>query len=242
MLVARSSADRSLVREAHPSGGWVTTFIGMHHRQLPIGEAPPDASAPVAFLVEQGSGYIVRPHFHAVNQFQVFIAGSGRFGRQGFVSPAVHYAAAHTPYGPIVAGPEGFAYLTLRDGFDPGPRYMPESRQFLRSQRGGAPRLPATIAPVRRGDSCCAVFDLQPNGPGAWSLMVSGHARLDVPDSNVGSGQFWVVLDGSLEIDNKTFPVRSCFHRAGGLPPPIARAGAAGLWLLVLQYPRKTVP
>src|SRR3546814_2583395 len=52
-----------------------------------------------------------------------------------FRSVSVHYANAHTPYGPIRAEAEGLHYFTLRDDFDPGARFMPGARPELKPVR-----------------------------------------------------------------------------------------------------------
>ncbi len=51
----------------------------------------------------------------------------------------VHFTGAHTAYGPIKASPDqGVWYFTLRNGFDPGARFMtmPENRIALRTVPG----------------------------------------------------------------------------------------------------------
>ena len=40
-----------------------------------------DNNLPQGFLVKQPGGSITKPHFHEHNQFQVFVGGSGRFGK-----------------------------------------------------------------------------------------------------------------------------------------------------------------
>ena len=87
---------------------------------------------PQGFLVEQPPGSVTPPHFHETDQFQVFVGGSGRMGKQQANPVAVHYAGGHTPYGPIAAGNDGVQYFTLRRRWDPGAKYMPASRDRLR--------------------------------------------------------------------------------------------------------------
>jgi len=84
---------------------------------------------PQSFVVEaRGAGAFNRVHFHAVDQYQVFVGGTGRVGRSRFLPALVHYVDAFMPYGPIESGPEGYVYVTLRPAADPGARYMPERR------------------------------------------------------------------------------------------------------------------
>src|SRR5258706_4586143 len=98
---------------------WRTDFIGL----------PSDGEVknqPQAFLIEMTPNETIVPHFHEVDQFQVFVAGGGGLGRNNDVAHpiAVHYADHHTGYGPINAGPQGFSYFTLRAKTDSGAIYL----------------------------------------------------------------------------------------------------------------------
>ena len=86
-----------------------------------------DNALPQGFLVQQPPGSVTPPHFHEVNQFQVFVGGNGRMGKRPAGPVTVQYANGHTPYGPIVAGEQGVTYFTLRAAWDPGAKYMPKS-------------------------------------------------------------------------------------------------------------------
>src|SRR4051794_30692220 len=81
---------------------------------------------PQGFLLEiptpQG---VITPHFHRVDQFQVFVAGSGMIGKHPIAPVTVHYSDGYTPYGPIVAGPEGITFFNLRSSGDSGQHEMP---------------------------------------------------------------------------------------------------------------------
>lgn len=94
-----------------------------------------DNGLPQGFLVEQPPGSVTKPHFHEVNQFQVFVGGAGRLGKYAAGPLTVQYAGAHSPYGPIEAGNGGVIYFTLRAAWDPGAKYMPQSRDKLRRGR-----------------------------------------------------------------------------------------------------------
>ncbi|MGO8140917.1 hypothetical protein AB9F34_33105, partial [Rhizobium leguminosarum] len=63
-------------------------------------------------------------HFHIVDQFQVFIAGSGTIGRDEVRLVTVHYADHNTGYGPLIASEQGLSYLTLRSKTDAGLVYL----------------------------------------------------------------------------------------------------------------------
>src|SRR5262245_18405605 len=85
----------------------VVDFIG-GHQQLDVN--------PQGFLVDvHQPDYVIKPHFHLVDQFQVIVSGGGTFGRHHPITAgSLHYADAYTPYGPIVAGEKGLAFFTLR--------------------------------------------------------------------------------------------------------------------------------
>lgn len=70
------------------------------------------AEVPQLLLVEQEiPGSQILPHFHTIDQFQVFVDGSGRLGSHVVDPIAIHYTNGYTGYGPIVAGENGF-YIT----------------------------------------------------------------------------------------------------------------------------------
>ena len=88
---------------------------------------------PQAFLVHQQPGWVLRTHYHQQEQFQVVVRGGGSLGRHRLKALSVHYASRESGYGPLIAGPDGLDYLTLRSCADPGAQYLPESRQNMRS-------------------------------------------------------------------------------------------------------------
>ena len=99
---------------------WRTDFIG----EVKYGEIVP---RPQVFLVEMRPGETILPHYHAVDQFQIFVAGSGSLVRNQAANPVtVHYVDHHTGYGPVSAGAQGLSYFALRPKTDSGPVYLHE--------------------------------------------------------------------------------------------------------------------
>lgn len=90
--------------------------------------------SPTVFLAEQPPNYKLEPHFHRQNQFQLFVAGSGSMGPIRTDPVTVHYAGAYTGYGPLVAGPEGVQYFTIRPVFDTG--FIPATQAREKMLRG----------------------------------------------------------------------------------------------------------
>ena len=120
-------------RKVVTSGGtgaqyWRTNFLGKR------GDGQLSEDQPQAFLVEMSANETIVPHFHEVDQFQIFVAGSGGMGRNAAAPLVVHYADHHTGYGPINAGPQGYSYFTLRAKSDPGAHYLhkPGYRDLLK--------------------------------------------------------------------------------------------------------------
>lgn len=218
------------------------------------GAAEPDAAAlqPVAYLVEQPPHATVDAHFHRVNQFQVAVAGSGTIGRHPLAPVAVHFADAFSAYGPIRAGEEGLQYLTLRNGYDPGARYLPAARKELVAQ--AKPRLDrgealaqetappaAPLPPVALANLVRAVEPVlrnQPGGPAGWRHRLPPGADITGPDPAAGGGQFWVVVAGSLAWPGQSaLPPVSVVFVGPEEPPLHGMAGPGGLEMLLLQFP-----
>lgn len=205
-----------------------------------------------AFLVEQDPNWVTPPHFHLEEQFQVIVRGHGTIGRHQVKPLCVHYAAPQTGYGPIVAGPEGVSYLTLRKAGDSGAWYLhkPGSRERMqpglkREQQHGAPadmvdaaalaglassEVEALIAP--RDDGLAA--HLVRIAPGQSHTLTAAHDH---------GGRFYVVTQGSTEIAGGQ--ARSRAHSlavafASADEQPTLRAGEGGAEVLVLQFPLQT--
>jgi hypothetical protein len=122
------------------------------------GGTDPELS-PTMFLVEQPPNVLLRAHFHAQNQFQLFVGGSGRIGSHPIRPLTVHYAGAYTGYGPLSSGPEGIAYFTIRAVFETGAFYMPESREKM--IRGPKRQLTSDPVPPADEASLAALTDVQ---------------------------------------------------------------------------------
>ena len=59
---------------------------------------------------------IIKPHFHGVSMFHIFIAGSGTVGNRGQkLEPLmVQFKDHHTAYGPVTADDQALSFVTLR--------------------------------------------------------------------------------------------------------------------------------
>jgi hypothetical protein len=232
---------------------------GRRHLVLPNGTgywrnglitAPPDAAvspaaqgapAPQAFLVEQDPGTTIEPHFHQENEFQVVVEGNGFLGRQAVEPVRVHYAGANTGYGPVIAGPKGLSYFTLRARSDPGAQFLPGARD--RMPKGPKrhllarawPPLPAADLGANGGSEAMELWESQPDGIGAWVLRVAPNRAASVP-SLASASRYLLVIGGALVMNGERLPRFAAIFISNHETPALC-AAEEGLELLVLQFP-----
>jgi len=196
--------------------------------------------APQAFLVEQDPGTLIEPHFHLQDEFQVMVGGSGSLGRHAVQPVSVHYAGAHTGYGPITAGSDGLDYFTLRARMDTGAQFLPGARDKM--QRVPKRHLlsplvhPSELSHLARPE-LVTLIEPQADGIAAWMqrLPAGGSAAAPV---HPGGGRFLLVIGGVLELNGERLPrLSTAFVSAEESMPPL-RAGSEGLEVLLLQFPR----
>ena len=195
---------------------------------------------PTCFLVEQAPNSIVEPHFHQADQFQVFVAGEGLLGKHKIAPMVVHYVNAFTPYGPIKSLGEGIHYFTLRNGYDPGARFLPGSiKELPRAPRRHVTSKPS---PLGQGSGPSAtgwsdLFEGEADGLAAYHVKLAAGDTQSVVGARAAGGEFWVVLRGSLELGTKTLSAYACLYRSMQEDRPCACAGRDGAELVVLQFP-----
>ncbi len=239
MLMTDAATAAGTRRRGQSNGAtfWHTTYIGAN-RFYPEGGQPPapDLLYPMAFLVEQDPGAMVVGHFHQSDQFQVFTRGAGRLGTHDVTPVTVHFTGAFSPYGPIRAAAEGLHYFTLRNGWDPGARYMPGARRDLPRPRR---HREAAAGPLgSAGDA--PVLGREADGLGAWHWRLEAGDSREGPDPAQGAGQFWLVLDGLLAYGERRFGARSCLFVGPDEPALAVVAGTDGLGILAMQFPAGT--
>lgn len=261
-MIVKSSIEAQETRRRALSDGtpfYHTTFIGQNRimrEALGMSGEPvlaPGELYPMAFLVEQDPGTVVRAHFHRSDQWQVVIGGSGHLASHPVGPVTLHYTNAHSAYGPIKAGSEGVAYFTLRNGWDPGARYMPEGRTDLRAaadrvhrEAVADPEPPVEAAALAntRETGCRAVIPPAEDGVGAWRYTLAPGGRITGPDPATGAGQYWLVLRGTLEQPGNApeaapLPARSLLFVAPDDAALAPIAGPGGAEIVALQFPRR---
>src|SRR5688572_29489750 len=109
MIQAVSGEIRKHSRQVAKNTGtdevvWRTEFIGTRTSKI--------EDQPQAFLAEMEPNSTILPHYHQIDQYQVFVAGSGKLGRNPVPLIALHYVDHHTAYGPIKASAHGLSFFT----------------------------------------------------------------------------------------------------------------------------------
>jgi len=231
--------------------GSVTIFNGdTYGRTNIVAEGDAERPGPHAFLVEQSPGIVLPSHFHMNDQFQVVVAGSGRLGRHPIAPIAVHYARGKTGYGPIVADGDGLWYLTLRARLEYGAHYLADPKTQIdrtapkfHATSGQHPVEEAQAARQRPAPERVEVLPATADGLGAWIDRLPPGAALPprAPhDDAPGPGCFRVIVGGSATLDGAVLRPWSCLWSDAGEPAPALVAGADGVEVLALRFPKRT--
>lgn len=206
-------------------------YFGGLHKVLP---------GPQAYLAEHlDPGSSIYPHFHDIDQFQVFVGGTGRMGKHAVCAVTAHYADGYSPYGPIVAETRGLAYFTLRLASASGGWRMPGHRHLMPGKAGRtfSVRFEDYAAPLAQdAASRTTLWGPAEDGLEVVGLRLGPQARL-TGDAPAG-GQYVIVCAGALTQDGRTLGPNSLLFFESGDPAPVFAAGPEGAALLVLQYPR----
>ena len=167
--------------------------------------------------------------------------GSGTLGPHNVGPGSVHYAGAFTGYGPLVAGPAGLSYFTIRAVYETGANFLPHARDKLK--RGpkrhaqGPVHEPLALESlgalhsIRRAQLIAPQDDLE-----AFALQLPPFSQV-APGEPRGSGQFQLVLAGALDTPQGRLQAWESRYLSAGEEPGGCTAGANGLHLLVLQMP-----
>ena len=241
-----ASAEQAAVNRRRGSAAdgvtfWHTLYLGTTRYNMAPGTPDPDAKAffPMAFLVEQDPGSTATSHYHQQDQFQLVVGGHGIMGTHEVAPLTVHFSGAYTAYGPIKADPAaGVHYFTLRNGFDPGARFMsnPDNRATLRGipDRKHREAVNGPLPP----DSAETVIPQEADGMGAWRYRIAAGESLTGPDPATGRGQYWIVAGGSMRVGNENLDRLSMAFVTPEEGPLAVTAGPDGLDVVAMQFPR----
>ena len=220
-----------------------------HWRSDYMGRRGQASMEPEAFLIEMTPDETLLPHFHAVDQFQVFVEGGGKLGREAVGPVTVHYADHHTAYGPIVASASGLSYFTFRPITDPGAVYLnkPGYREALRpsaKRHQTSSGIVLSTEPVLASRKSVAIEELLEgvaaagDGVGA-SLVRMGPGMTARTAPSVAAGQYCVVLNGSLEGVGGVMSKWSVMFAGAGDGPVELLSGSQGAEVLLLGFSRR---
>jgi len=216
--------------------------IETFERHMLVGDVDPATPGPQVQALLQPCGEVIASHFHDVPQFQVIVGGSGIIGRHRMGRGALRYVDRHRVYGPVRPDDSGLAYLTLRAEHDPGPHYMPDSRDDLAARQPVDPRgLGFDVVAL---DTCWR--EVTYGDPDELYVCARNLGRYETLDITMaGGGGFVVVIGGSLQhplmkdiaVKVVTAPAVSACWLAAGDRLDYARAGEHGGRVLWLQFP-----
>ncbi len=226
----------------------VSTYIGTNKMEgLAQGKTVEQVAAgaagqPMAYLVEQSPDQTVDAHYHEVEQFQLFVGGNGHIGTHLLDGLTVHYAGAYSPYGPIVSGPQGVQYVTLRRDWDRGAQWMPGAAPALRAMPNrkhitftSQPQAPCADLTALTGASETPLLPTAEGGPQAWRVCAGPGVEVR-GDPRGSGGQFWYVLAGSVQRDGASWGAGDCFYLTSDEAPWKCRAGGQGAELVRLAF------
>jgi hypothetical protein len=202
---------------------------------------PRDQSSAQAYIAESTSFHARSdPHFHIVDQFQLFIDGGGTFQRHEIVPVMLHYTDAYSTYGPFEAGDDGLTFAVLRCLADPGAKYMPGSRDELvgRPGRNFQIELPQPVPGGSATTPTCVEIAHHDDGLGVILLELGPGQTTSTPDPAGSAGQYLFVLRGSIELDGASLDPWSCVHLDATDSAPSITAGSGGCAVVVMAFPR----
>lgn len=212
----------------HVRGRESIGYLGPHPTEDELEPHP----GPQAFLVRMPPNSEIRPHFHAVDQFQIVTHGSGRVGHDVVARTDAHYADAHLVYGPVVAGPDGLDYYVLRAEADNGAYYMPESRALRQRSR----RRHAIVRDRADSEVLC-----EEDGLAGTFVRLAPGQKLDTASTS-GSATFVLVNEGSCSLADEPVPPGAFLYGGTDDPRPVLRAGTGGCALLVMSFSPQPAP
>lgn len=201
---------------------------------------PGESPGPQALIARQAPGWTLPVHFHRQYQFQVVLRGGGVLGPHTLMPGSVHYTSPQAAYGPIIAGPEGLDYFTLRVLTEKGAWYFPEARSSMnlgmfKEQRSGTPNV--------GGDSGSWQVLIPPrdDGLGAWARTAQLGDRVAPVKHESGAGRFHLVIRGRFLFDDVELPRESCLFWTPPGDGPTLHALEPDSFLVAVQFPRQAL-
>jgi len=186
---------------------------------------------------------VIRSHFHPIDQFQIFfgVPGATYLSRQ---VPLImlHYTDAYSVYGPFTAKEEPMNFFSMRAERNTFIAFMPEDRDKLawkgkRNLDRGFEHLSSSEFPEASRTRCEAIWERDEDGFEASAILAGPGATMTLPDTEGSSGQYIVVIDGSVEHDGKKFGFKSLGWQGAFEGSQDLVAGPEGARVFALRYP-----
>jgi rubredoxin len=206
--------------------------------------ATPDTpDGPTAALNRYEGMKISNAHFHAVDQFQVIVEGSGDFGRHPVKPYYVHFSRAHTPYGPLQSNKDtGWGFIVLRSRFDGGAQRFPWALEKLKEIPDRQPWQVTTKVDFPAQTQGVSVQDVpeikDERGLFTQTITMGPNTRTMTPDRLGGDGQYVVVVKGSVIHEGTERRAPTVMFVDRNEPPVEIRAGSQGLEAIIMNFPK----
>jgi len=233
---AKSEATRR--NRKYPGGalGWKSEWM--------VNGDDPNLS-PTVFLVEQPANETLPAHFHLNNQFQLFIEGSGRIGARKVGPVTVHYAGAYTGYGPLIAGPEGMKYFTIRTVLEEGAQVIacyegkvPDGPRRHATSKPIEIKSAAEIAALTTPEIVNAIEPAE-DGLASASVCLPAAANLAPMDLGTGEGLFLFVLAGTIIVAGEVLGEWESLYTGADDHFPLIVAGPEGAQVVTMIPPKR---
>jgi len=222
MIICLTPEDRARDRKPQYGGRLIEMF----------GDRSSPWDGPCGHLVRQKAEDTVTPHFHEADQYQVFVAGSGRIGGHEVRTGSVHYADAYSGYGPIVPAAGGCSYMTLRPTFDTSHHPLPKEAKLAQGRRGRQHTADLDLSSGdRRG---VKTLFRRPDGVAAYQQDAAPHEPLS--NIEMTGGAYWLVMAGEVVIDGRPCPAETCLWVGETEDRPEMVAGEEGATVAVLCF------
>jgi rubredoxin len=211
------------------------------------GKETPDAPTAALNRYPGGESRYSAAHFHAVDQFQVMMEGSGTMGRHAVQPYSVHFSRAYTPYGPLISAKEtGWGFIVLRSRRDSGAQRFPDSLEKLKTIPNRNPwqvTAAARFAEVTGDVATLDVPEIQDEqGLYTRTITLASNARTSSPDQKGGDGQYIVLVNGSVLHEGVEKPSPTVIFLKRDEAPIALKAGAQGAQLIVMNFPKVEKP
>ena len=210
---------------------------------------------PQIVLVQQPLPESVLPtHYHASDQFQLFLDGDGKLGSHALHPVSIHYTNRFTGYGPLVAGEHGVDYYVLRPKADPlGPGqyiFKTETRDYLKLQKNQKRTFVVDALEILSEQSLSELnnpevkelFSVADDAPDAGilaqELRIGPNQNFCCHDPLTGGGQVLFVLQGELTHEGIPLASRGAVAASRGDAAISFITGRQGVQALLMQYPK----